>query len=58
MRGKDVIGIVTFDLIGLLPTNYCLYYNGIPEFMRKCLMLTVKELKQCKIFEIVGKSSL
>ena len=56
MHRKDVVGIVTFDLIGLLPT--CLYYNGIPEFMRKCLMLTVKELKQRKIFEIVGKSSL
>ena len=23
-------------------SNYCLYYNGIPEFVRKCLMLTVK----------------
>ena len=29
---KDVVGIVTFDLIGLLPTNhtlFSLYYNGI-----------------------------
>ena len=29
--------------------HYCLhvyYYNGIPEFVRKCLMLTVKRLKQ------------
>ena len=44
MREKDVVGIVTFDLIGLLPTiaynNY--YYNDIPEFVRKRLVLTVK----------------
>ena len=37
MREKDVVGIVTFDLIGLLPTNHiiCLYYNGIPEVFEK-----------------------
>ena len=31
---KDVFGIVSFDLIGLLPTNHiiCIIYNGIPEF--------------------------
>ena len=23
-------------------SHYCLYYNGIPEFVRKCSMLTVK----------------
>ena len=37
-REKDVVGIVTFDRIGLLPTNHIiawLYYNGIPEFLRK-----------------------
>ena len=42
---KDVVGIVIFDLIGLLPTNHILayiIYNGIPEFVRKSLMLTVK----------------
>ena len=33
---KDVVDIVTFDLIGLLPVN------GIQQFMRKCLMLTEK----------------
>ena len=44
-REKDVVGIVTFDLIGLLPmhqSHNCLYYNGIPEFGRKRSMLTVK----------------
>ena len=39
---KDV-GIVTFDLIGLLPTNHIIaYYSGIPEFVKKHSMLTVK----------------
>ena len=33
-------------------SHYCLYYNGIPEFVRKCSILTEKKLKQCKIFEI------
>ena len=53
-REKDVVGIVTFDLIGLLPTNHtdCLYYNGIPEFVRKSSTLTVKYIKYGKIFEI------
>ena len=53
---KDVVGIVTFDLTGLLTTNhiyiYCLYYNSIPAFARKRTMLTIKLLKQRKIFEI------
>ena len=34
-RKKDIFGIVTFDLIGLLPTNHIIYIffdNGIPEF--------------------------
>ena len=34
-RKKDMVGIVTFDLIGLLPTNHIIYIfidNGIPEF--------------------------
>ena len=42
---KDVVGIiVTFDLIGLLRTNNIIAYNynGIPEFVRKRSMLTVK----------------
>ena len=46
MREKDVVGIVTFDLIGLIPTYCCLYYNGIPEFVRKHLILTVKIITQ------------
>ena len=46
MREKDVVGIVTFDLIGLLPTIAYNYYNDIPEFVRKRLVLTVKQLKQ------------
>ena len=33
MREKDVVGIVTFDLIGLLPTI---------AYVRKRLVLTVK----------------
>ena len=39
----------------LLHTNHIIAYkyNGIPEFMSKRLMLTVKFLKQCKIFEIL-----
>ena len=44
-RKKEVVGIVTFDLIGLLGTNNIIAYinyNGIPEFVRKCSMLTVK----------------
>ena len=39
------------DLVGLLHTNRIIA-QGIPEFMRKCSMLTVKQLKQRKIFEI------
>ena len=54
MRKKDVVGIETFDLIGLLPTNHIIAYkyNGILEFVRKRSMLTVKQLKKHKIFEI------
>ena len=52
MRKKDVDNIVTFDLIGLLPTNHCLslYYNGTTELYDEMFdaLLTVKELKQCK----------
>ena len=44
-REKDV-GIVTFDLPGNWfsshQSHYCLYYSGIPEFVRKSLVLTVK----------------
>ena len=34
-------------------SHYCLYNNSIPEFMRKRFMPTVKQLKQCKILEIL-----
>ena len=48
MRQKDVVCIVTFDLIGLLPSNhiisYCTCTNGISEFMR--LTLTVLKIAQ------------
>ena len=47
---KDVIGIVKFDrLIGLLPTHSTklLYYNGIPEFMRRLFRVNIK-IKQRK----------
>ena len=43
---KDVVGIVLFDLIGLLPTNQIIAYNtmayGISEFVRTRSVLTVK----------------
>ena len=42
---KDVVGIVTFDLTGLLPTNHIIAYitkYGISEFVRKLSKLTVK----------------
>ena len=44
MHEKDVVGIVTFDLTGLLPSNHIIayYYNGISEFVTKLSMLTVK----------------
>ena len=42
MREKDVVGIVTFDLIGLLLTIAYNYYNDIPEFVRKRSVLRVK----------------
>ena len=35
-----------------LLSHYCLYFNGIPEFVGKRLMLTVNKLKQPKIFKI------
>ena len=52
---KDVIGIVKFDrLIGLLPTHptKLLYYNGIPEFMRRLFSVNIK-IKQRKKVEIL-----
>ena len=52
---KHVVGIVTFDLANWFTSHqshYCLYYNGIPEFVRKRSMLPVRQLKQRKIFEI------
>ena len=42
---KKDVRIVTFDLIGLLPTSHINSYftmNGVLEFMRKPLMLTVE----------------
>ena len=41
----DVVGIVTFDPISLLPANHIvayIYNKGIPEFVRKGSMLTEK----------------
>ena len=52
---KDVTGIVKFDrLIGLLPTHptKLLYYNGIPEFMRRLFSVNIK-IKQRKKVEIL-----
>ena len=43
---KDVVLIVTFDLIIYWFTShqshYCLYYNGIPEFVSKCFNIKRK----------------
>ena len=59
MREKDVVGIVTFDLIGLLPTNHIIAYITMAyrRFLRKSLMLTAKTMQNIWNF-IVGKSSL
>ena len=55
-RGKkDVVGIVKFEwLTGSLLTDptKLLYYNDIPEFMRRLFGVNIK-LKQCKIVEIL-----
>ena len=54
-RGKkDVVGIVKCErLIGSLLTDPTkLYYNDIPEFMRRLFGVNIK-LKQCKIVEIL-----
>ena len=61
MRKKDVVSIVTLDLIGLRPTRHIVIYHfGIPEF-RKRLMLTLIKIAQTMQntwhFN-VGKSSL
>ena len=41
---KDVVGIVTFvpDWFTSHQSHNCLYYNGIPEFLRKHSILKVK----------------
>ena len=59
MREKDVVGIVTFDLIGSLPTNHIIAYITMAyrRFLRKSLMLTAKTMQNIWNF-IVGKSSL
>ena len=59
MREKDVVGIVTFDLIGSLPTNHIIAYitMAYQRFLRKSLMLTAKTMQNIWNF-IVGKSSL
>ena len=38
-------------------SHYCLYYNGLPEFVRKRSLLIEKWLKQRKIFEISSSES-
>ena len=45
---KDVVGIVTFDLTGLLPSNHIIayiYYNGISEFVTKLVTKLVNSKK-------------
>ena len=56
---KDVVGIVTFDLIGLLPTNHIIAYITMAyrRFLRKSLVLTAKTTQNIWNI-IVGKSSL
>ena len=47
MREKDVVGILTFDLIGSLPTNHIISYITMAyrSFLRKSLMLTAKTMQ-------------
>ena len=52
---KDVVGIITFDLIDLLPTNHIIAYITMAyRSLRGNSHSTsiVKQLKQHKIFEI------
>ena len=47
MRQKDVVGIVTFNLIGSLPTNHIIAYITMVyrRFLRKSVMLTAKTMQ-------------
>ena len=54
-REKDVVGIITFDLIGLLPTNHIIAYITMAYWRlwgNSHSTSIVKQLKQHKIFEI------
>ena len=47
MCEKDVVGIVTFNLIGLLPANHIIAYITMVyrRFLRKNVMLTAKTMQ-------------
>ena len=53
-REKDGVGIVTFDLTGLLATNHIIAYITMAyrSLWGNVRLLTIKLLKQRKIFEI------
>ena len=57
---KDVVGIVTFDLTGLLPSNHIIAYITMAyrSLWRNLWrnLLTVKKLKQHKVFEKISLS--
>ena len=45
---------IILTCLAYFPPITLLYYNGIPEFyMRKCSILTLKYVKQCKMVEIL-----
>ena len=51
MREKDAVGIVTLNLTCMTTNHIIILQWHIPEFMRKCWMLTFKEVKQHKIVD-------
>ena len=48
MRGKDVVGIVTFDLIGLLPTSHIIlqWHTGVYGGMFNVIVRNYSSNKQ------------
>ena len=51
MREKDAVGIVTLNLTCMTTNHIIILQWHILEFMRKCLTLTFKEVKQHKIVD-------
>ena len=44
MHENDIVGIVTFDLIGLLPTNHIIILQWQPAFIRFDFNILMYEL--------------